>query len=92
MGIPGLNVKIGVSVNVVIIKPCGYAGTIAVLFAPEPVRLVVFQGQKHSLMNVERPPVITGEIIHVRGIYHEKYFDPLRVHAFFHASDAVLKF
>jgi len=45
MGIPGLYVKIRVSVNVVIIKPSGYTGTVTVLFTPEPVGLVVFQGQ-----------------------------------------------
>ena len=83
-----LHVVVGVADDVGVGEPGGALGAGGVLAAAEPDRVA---GRRHDdgLVDVERPAVVAGQPVHVRGVADDQELDALRLHRGAGAGEAV---
>jgi hypothetical protein len=74
-----VNVVVAVGADVGLGEPRRRAGPVRVHVAADPDGLVVFAGEDDGLVDVKRPAVVPGEVVHVRRVGHDERVEVARL-------------
>ena len=70
-----LDVVVGVAADVFVREEAGEPRPAGVLAAPDPDRLVRIERHDHHLVDIERPAVVAGEVVHVGRVADQQHLD-----------------